>query len=282
LIIENTLGCIVRYDTVIITILDYVDMIPEISPNTMICSGQEVDLWVTVYNGFPPYTYLWEPGFFTTDTITVSPEVTTTYTVTFYDVCQESDSASTTVTVLPDYLNDINSFSFEADNNPFLEEDVIGQISGDSVYLVLPFATGLENLIATFNISNCATAYVNSNVQTSGVTENDFTNPVTYQVVAQNGDEKDWIVVVDIVTGQLEKRINNISIFPNPVNNNIYIKNAKGYELSIINSLGIKLFHWKINTSHFSVDVCNFEEGIYYLQFENDKKWFVEKVIINR
>lgn len=257
-------------------------MIPEISPNTMICSGQEVDLWVTVYNGFPPYTYLWEPGFFTTDTITVSPEVTTTYTVTFYDVCQESDSASTTVTVLPDYLNDINSFSFEADNNPFLEEDVIGQISGDSVYLVLPFATGLENLIATFNISNCATAYVNSNVQTSGVTENDFTNPVTYQVVAQNGDEKDWIVVVDIVTGQLEKRINNISIFPNPVNNNIYIKNAKGYELSIINSLGIKLFHWKINTSHFSVDVCNFEEGIYYLQFENDKKWFVEKVIINR
>jgi hypothetical protein len=48
LIIENTLGCIVRYDTVVITILDYVDMVPAISPNTMICSGQEVDLWVNV------------------------------------------------------------------------------------------------------------------------------------------------------------------------------------------------------------------------------------------
>ncbi len=282
LIIENTLGCIVRYDTVVITILDYVDMITEISPNTMICSGQEVDLWVNIYNGFPPYTYLWEPGFFTTDTITVSPEETTIYTVTFYDVCQESDSASTTVTVLPDYLNDINSFSFEAENNPFLEDDVMGQISGDSVYLFLPFGTGLENLIATFNISNCATAYVNGNVQISGVTVIDFTNPVTYQVVAQNGDEKNWIVVVDLMTGHLENRVNNISIFPNPVKNNIYINDAKGYELSIINSLGVKLFHEKINTSHFSVDVCNFEEGIYYLQFTREQQWFVEKVIINR
>jgi hypothetical protein len=231
--------------------------------------------------GFPPYTYLWEPGFFTTDTITVSPEETTIYTVTFYDMCQESDSASTTVTVLPDYLNDINSFSFEADNNPFLEEDVIGQISGDSVYLVLPFATGLENLIATFNISDCATAYVDGIEQTSGVTVNDFSNPVTYQVVAQNGDDKYWTVVVDLMTGQLENRVNNISIFPNPVKNNIYIKNAKGYELSIINSLGIKLFHGKINNSHFVVDVSNFEEGVYYLQFINEREWFVEKVIIN-
>lgn len=282
LIVENTLGCIVRHDTVVFTILDYVEMYAQTSPNTMICLGQEVDIWVTVYNGFPPYTYLWEPGFFTTDTITVSPEETTIYTVTFYDMCQESDSASTTVTVLPDYLNDINSFSFEADNNPFLEEDVIGQISGDSVYLVLPFATGLENLIATFNISDCATAYVNGNVQTSGITANNFTNPVTYQVVAQNGDDKNWTVVVDLMTEQIENGVNNISIFPNPVRGNIYISNAKGYKLSIINSLGINLFQKKISTSHFSVDVSNFEEGVYFLQFENELQQFVKKVVIER
>ena len=74
LIIENTLGCTVKYDTVEFIILDYWGMISMISPNTMICSGQEVQLTVDVINGFPPYTYNWQPGGFTDDTIVVSPE----------------------------------------------------------------------------------------------------------------------------------------------------------------------------------------------------------------
>lgn len=282
LIIENTLGCIIRYDTVIFTIVDYVDMISTISPDTMICSGQEIELCVNVYYGFPPYTYSWEPGSYTNDTITVSPEETTTYTVTYFDMCLESNSDSTKVTILPDYLNDIITFSFEAANNPFLEEDVIGQFFGDSIYLVLPLASSLENLIATFVISNCATAYVDGIEQISGVTVNDFANPVTYQVIAQNGDEKDWLVIVDLETGQMKKWMKNISIFPNPVKEKIYISEAKGCKLSLINSLGVKLFRKQIASSHYSFDVSNFEEGVYYLQFDNEQQQFIKKVIIDR
>ncbi|MCD4695432.1 MAG: choice-of-anchor L domain-containing protein [Bacteroidales bacterium] len=282
LIIENTLGCIIRYDTVIFTIGDYVDMISTISPDIMICSGQEIELWVNVYYGFPPYTYSWEPGSYTNDTITVSPEETTTYTVTYFDMCLESNSDSTKVTVLPDYLNDIITFSFEAANNPFLEEDVIGQFFGDSIYLVLPLASSLENLIATFIISNCATAYVDGIEQISGVTANDFTNPVSYQVIAQNGDEKDWLVIVDLETGQMKKWMKNISIFPNPVKEKIYISQAKGCELSLINSLGVELFRKQIASSHFSFDVSNFEDGVYYLQFDNEQQQLIKKVIIDR
>ncbi|MBM3435154.1 MAG: hypothetical protein FJY07_02925, partial [Bacteroidetes bacterium] len=217
LIVENTLGCIVKYDTVEVTILDYVDMVSIISPNTMICSDDETAVWVNVVLGFPPYTYLWEPGSFTTDTIIVSPEETTTYTVFYQDIfLDDTGSNSTTITVAPDYLNEIFSFSFETAYNPVLNEDIEGEIGNDSVFLLLPAGTLANNLVATFTLSNCAAAWVNGTEQVSGMTPNDFTFPVTYQVEAQNGDIKEWTVVVEIETGLNENPEGYFSITPNP------------------------------------------------------------------
>ena len=280
LIVENTLGCIDRYDTVVFTILDYVEMVSQTSPNVMICEGQEVDLWVEVYNGFPPYTYLWEPGGITTNTITVSPEETTTYTVTFYDMFMESSADSVMVVVFPNNY-EIFSFSFETENNPMLFADVTGEIFEDSISLDIPIGTNLENLVATFNLSDGSWAMVNGEDQISGITANDFTDPVTYKVIAPGGCMKDWVVNVNLVTGQPEDTFNNISIFPNPAKEKIYIKHAQGNTLTIINNLGVELFQEQINSSDFTIDVSNFEEGLYFLHFKNDQRWFVEKVIIN-
>ncbi len=104
LIIENTLGCIVRYDTVEFTIIDYVDMVTQISPNTVICEGQQIDLWVNTFNGIPPYTYDWEGLSINNDTISVTPDTTTWYFVEVLDLCLDtiSDSVKVTVVQLPD------------------------------------------------------------------------------------------------------------------------------------------------------------------------------------
>ena len=104
----------------------------------MICSGDEVELWVDVNYGFPPYTYNWEPGSYTNDTIVVSPEETTTYTVTYSDIFGETGIDSVKVTVFNGNLNNIIAFSFLVENNPLLPEDVYGTILEDSVLLVLP------------------------------------------------------------------------------------------------------------------------------------------------
>ena len=102
LIIENTLGCIVRWDTVDFLITDYIDMVDTIMPQTVICQGQEIDIWLNAFNGIPPYTFEWEglPDE-TNDTITVAPEVTTTYVVQVFDMCLDSIADSTTVIVFP-------------------------------------------------------------------------------------------------------------------------------------------------------------------------------------
>ncbi|MCD4697581.1 MAG: gliding motility-associated C-terminal domain-containing protein [Bacteroidales bacterium] len=100
-IIENTLGCIVRYDTVDFLIFDYIAMVDTISPNTVICEGQEIDIWINTYNGIPPYTFEWEDIPDNDDTITVAPLETTTYYVEVTDMCLDSIIDSTTVTVFP-------------------------------------------------------------------------------------------------------------------------------------------------------------------------------------
>jgi len=102
-ILTNELGCEVRYDTVTFIITDYEDMVDTISPPTVICQGQEIDLWVNVANGIPPYTYSWEPEPSDNDTLTVSPDEPGEYQyiVTFTDLCLDTVSDSTTVTVFP-------------------------------------------------------------------------------------------------------------------------------------------------------------------------------------
>jgi hypothetical protein len=53
-------------------------------------------------------------------------------------------------------------------------------------------------LKASFTLSAGATAKVGSVIQTSGVTINDFTSPVTYTITAEDGvTNQDWVVTVN-------------------------------------------------------------------------------------
>ena len=70
-------------------------------PDQVICAGQSAVLLATGGGGIPPYTYLWTPGSSGNNPYTVSPSVTTTYTVQVTDAngCTEIDH--TTIVVNP-------------------------------------------------------------------------------------------------------------------------------------------------------------------------------------
>lgn len=282
LIIENTLGCIVRYDTVEFTIVDYVDMLTQTSPNMVICEGQTVNLSVNAFNGIPPYTFEWEGFSINNDTLSVTPASSTLYRVNVMDLCQDTVTDSTLVTVLPDYLNEMLTFSFLASSNPILPGDITGMIANDSVWLEIPEGTNTANLVADFNISNCAEAFVNGTPQESGITPNDFTNPVTYQVIAQNGAEKDWVVTVDFTTGINKSSQKAINVYPNPSHDQLSIEHAGGWECSVLNTLGLRVWRHQIPDSKFILDVGSYEPGIYFLKFESEDKVLVRRVVICR
>jgi hypothetical protein len=282
LVIQNTLGCIIKYDTITFIISDYIEMTTVTSPEPVICPGQDADIWVSPSNGYPPYAYLWEPGFYTTNSISVSPEETTYFKVTCTDLLMQTVTDSIQVSVLPGHLNEMVEFIFKAANNPFLPGDIAGTITGDSILVILPSGQDVDNLIATFTISDCAEAYVEDEVQMSGVTENDFTLPVIYKVMAANGDSKEWVVRVDFSAGQKEFLSGNITLFPNPANDRIQIKGAAGCKVSLFNTFGVELLKETITDTNILLDVRHLEPGIYYLKFSFGDHRFVRKVVVCR
>lgn len=90
----------------------------------------------------------------------------------------------------------ITSFSFEG-----LNPQVSGNISERSktITLTVPYGTELANLAASFEASPEAVVKIGEVEQESGKTENDFTKPVTYTVVAQNNTAQNYIVTVSVI-----------------------------------------------------------------------------------
>ncbi|MFC2086100.1 T9SS type A sorting domain-containing protein [Bacteroidota bacterium] len=81
----------------------------------------------------------------------------------------------------------------------FNEAIATGAISTGShtVDITVESGTDVTNLVAIFTVSDFATAKINGVLQVSGTTANDFTNPVVYTIIAEDGSPQDWTVTVD-------------------------------------------------------------------------------------
>ena len=66
-----------------------------------------------------------------------------------------------------------------------------------AVAVAVPYGSGVANLVATFTTTGSAVR-VGSTAQVSGVTANDFTNPVTYTVVAADSTTQNYVVTVTV------------------------------------------------------------------------------------
>ena len=69
-----------------------------------------------------------------------------------------------------------------------------------AINITVPSGTNVTNLIATFTASAGAIVKVGSTVQQSGITTNDFTNPVVYIVIAAFGWEQNYTVTVTVAS----------------------------------------------------------------------------------
>ncbi len=85
---------------------------------------------------------------------------------------------------------DITAFSIT-------DPSVTGTVNEDTITLTVPFGTDPTNLIAVFTTTG-ESVYVDTVLQTSGSSSNNFTNPVTYTVNAEDSSSKDYTVTVTI------------------------------------------------------------------------------------
>lgn len=85
--------------------------------------------------------------------------------------------------------------------------------AGDSIQVTFTGLVELDAIVATFTLSENATAKVLTIDQVSGTTPNDWsTSPVIYTVTAEDGTTKDWKVVVNLIlSSEAEITTYNIS-----------------------------------------------------------------------
>lgn len=100
---------------------------------------------------------------------------------------------------------DILNYQFRIEDNTCFSYDVIGTITEEDylIELVITYNTDVTNLIAAFEISMSAKAYIGEIIQESGITINNFTTPVTYTVVAEDGSKQKWQIIVKKELGPL-------------------------------------------------------------------------------
>ena len=134
-----------------------------------------------------------------------------------------------------------SSLSTEADflTYSFPEQTGTSNIVNDTVFIEVANGTDLTNLIAHFSLSVGANATVSATAQDSAVTANDFTNPVTYTITAEDGTTQDWIITVTEAASGLSTETDIITYsFPeqtetsNIVNDTVFIEVANGTDLT--------------------------------------------------
>ncbi len=132
-------------------------------------------------------------------TVTAGDGSTKTYTVNVSMLAASSDK-------------DITAFNFKAADNPGLALDILGTVNTDTVTVTVPFGTDLAGLKPSVTITGDA-------ISPPGGIPRDFSSPLTYTVVAQDGSSKDYTVTVSVaasgskeITGFSFKTVSNPSL----------------------------------------------------------------------
>ena len=88
-----------------------------------------------------------------------------------------------------------------------------------------------------------------------------------------------YITISDVQLGIIDFNKNEISLYPNPVNDILYIKgNNRKLNVSIFNLLGQKVIS-KSQTTH--IDLSSLNEGIYIAKLSIEEKIITKKIIKN-
>jgi uncharacterized repeat protein (TIGR02543 family) len=138
-----------------------------------------------------------------------------------------------TVTVGANPAKALTSFSFAS---PAASGTITE--SAKTVALTVPFGTDVTALKASF-VSTGASVKVGTVVQTSGTTQNNFTSPVTYTVVAADGSTQAYVVTVTIGANSA------IIIATQPQDQTKCIGSPASFSVSANTAVGTLSYQWK-------------------------------------
>jgi hypothetical protein len=173
---------------------------------------------------------------------------------------------------------EFTSFSFLMEDNPELPYDITGVISNQTVYLAVPQNTDVTSLVASYTDKG-ACVRVDEVMQESGVTANDFSNPIVYQL--HGHDIKDWIVNVEIVVDVPQVSFNQVTIAPNPSKGIIQLDNIKDISIILMDVQGKRIFSSNGFHEQSSILIDDLQPGVYLVELRKGGTKETRKVVVN-
>jgi photosystem II stability/assembly factor-like uncharacterized protein len=174
------------------------------------------------------------------------------------------DNGQVTVSILPNRLSDLagNQNATHSASTSFLlgfqsftfigtsvQDNLTQSSTGGTIKCYVPFGTAIDSLIATFTLSDTTTAYVDTDLQTSGSTANDYSNVVTYTSKAKNPNITTSYTVEVIQNDNTECDLLNFGLNTPSVNGTL-TPNTTGGDVELIVPYGTSLSSL---VSHFMV-----------------------------
>ncbi|MEP1713105.1 MAG: BspA family leucine-rich repeat surface protein [Ekhidna sp.] len=153
-------------------------------------------------------------------------------------------------------------------------EDAAINTIDHTVAIEVEFGTEVSSLIPTITLSEGATSN-----PVSGVAQ-DFTDPVTYVVTAEDGvTTQDWTVTVTVVDSPLglDNEI-DLRIYPNPVSDVLQVKTKEEVSISLTDLNGRVIIGEK-QGSLFQMDLSQLRNGTYLLMIKSDGQVSSHRII---
>ena len=154
--------------------------------------------------------------------------------------------------------------------------------SNATVNLTVVSSINVKAIIPNISVSNFAS--INP---ASGVAQ-DFTNPVTYTVTAQDASIKKWTVTITKQsTGIVDVSIaNTISIYPNPSNGNINVDLSKiqseTIQIQLLNYAGQTVYESSLIRKNDKelLSLSHLSKGIYMVRINTEQGLIIKKIIL--
>ncbi len=97
-----------------------------------------------------------------------------------------------------------------------------------------------------------------------------------------------WQLIIDDIAVGVGVNVNeinndkNISIYPNPVKNELNITSASTLKsVRIINAVGQEIFEAKVIGNSYKVNTSSYKNGIYFVQIESEKGMNIKKFVVS-
>lgn len=196
-------------------------------------------------------------------------------TVIFHQPDQ-ADLGLVTFAPVKQLFPDLISLSFLQADNPTLSQDYFGIIDNDNHTVAVTIEDEID--VSTLIMNYQTELGVTGNFA-SGTAHN-FTEPVILTLSTPHNTSQEWTITVDIYNYITDNQYIKATIYPNPVADKLFITCKKDVTLSIYNTAGKIIYSATCNEEKITIDVKEFESGIYFIKIiDADNRYNIQKII---